>query len=100
MGKGLGDLQRRALGLLVEAGGVLGAPFILRALFGQVTPGSEGYNRANSALSRSLRALRGRGLVMSYKGVAVGGRGVVVVALTAEGVRKVREMGGRILKDI
>ncbi len=58
MAKGLGELQLRTLGLLLEAGGALATAGLLAALFDQVNPG------ARSSLSRSTKALRNRGLVL------------------------------------
>jgi len=80
MGKGIGQAQIRILGLLQEAGGALAMAGLLAALFDQVNPG------ARSTLSRSVRALRNRGLVRRYRRVIVGTHAAVIVALTGAGV--------------
>jgi hypothetical protein len=65
---------------------------ILAGLFDQGSTGVETkeYNRIHSSLSRSLGALRIRGLVQTYTGVSVAGHATVIAALTGEG-KKVAE---------
>lgn len=92
MGKGLGQAQMRILGLLLKAGGVLTVPALLVGLFGRISPGAEEYNRAHSTLSRTLAALRVRHLIQTYQGVAVGGRGMLIASLTAQGVKEARKI--------
>ncbi len=86
MSRGLGRLQLCTLGLLLEAGGVLATAGILAGLFDKVGPG------AHSSLSRTLRALRTRGLVMTYTGISVAGHHVRVVSLTGEGASRAQEI--------
>jgi DNA-binding PadR family transcriptional regulator len=76
----------RILDLLQEAGGALATAGLLAGLFDQVNPG------ARSSLSRSIKALRNRGLVLKYKGVRVGGHAARIVALTGAGVEVAQEI--------
>ena len=86
MGKGIGQAQIRILGLLQEAGGALAMAGLLAALFDQVNPG------ARSSLSRSIKALRDRGLVRRYRRVVVGWHAAVIVALTGAGVTMAQQL--------
>jgi hypothetical protein len=88
MSRGLGQSQKLILGLLLEAGGALATPGILTSLFDKADtgPGTKEYNAIHSILSRSLKGLRKRGLLMTYTGVNVGGHAAVIAALTAAGV--------------
>lgn len=92
MSRGLGQSQMRILDLLLEAGGALAMGAILSGLFDQASigVGTKEYNRIHSSLSRSLGALRIRGLVQTYKGVSVAGHATVIAAITTEG-KKVAE---------
>ncbi len=92
MSKGLGPAQQRVLSLLLKGGGVLAVGGILAGLFGQVPgPETKEYGLMRSSISRTLRALRDRELVETYA-ISAGGHAAVVAAITAEGVRKAREI--------
>lgn len=91
MSKGLGGRQRDILTLLLHHGGVLTMGAILVGLFGKVSHGTEGYNRAHSTLSRSLAALRGRGLIKTYQGIQLGSHAILVASLTVQGIREARK---------
>jgi hypothetical protein len=79
--KGIGQLQMRILQALIDGGGVLRIKGILERLFA-----GAGYNnKAYAGLSRSLKGLRCRRLVQTYKGVSVAGRATVIAALTTDG---------------
>lgn len=91
MGKGPGQTQLRVLTLLLESGGALAVGGILAGLDkASIEAGTREYHGIRSSLSRTLKALRDRGLVMTYTGVSVAGRAVVVAALTSEGAVKAR----------
>ncbi len=77
----------RILQALMDGGGMLRIKGILERLFAEA-----GYNKAYAGLSRSLRGLRRRHLVQTYKGVSVAGRATTVVALTSGGAEVAREI--------
>lgn len=90
MSRGIGALQSAILRLLLDRGGALAVPGILEGLFDKASIGEKEYRVICSSLSRSLKGLRVRRLVMSYTGIVVAGHHVVVVAITGEG-KKVGE---------
>lgn len=87
MSRGLGQSQMRILTLLLESGGALVVGGILAGLFDKASTGAgtKEYNLVHSSLSRSLKALRKRRLVMTYTGVRVAGHAAVIAAITSEG---------------
>jgi len=91
--RGLGQIQRGILRLLLDRGGILRVGSILGGLFDKVPgPGTKEYNVIHGSLSRSLKALRQRDLIQSYTGIAVAGRAALVVALTTAGAEVAREI--------
>ena len=90
MSRGLGPAQLSVLAILKKAGGVLAVGGILGVLSAKANNGEQEYQTLSSSLSRTLKALRERGLVETYTGISAGGHAVVVAAITGEG-KKVAE---------
>lgn len=89
MGKGPGQVQLYILTLLLETGGALSLSGLMANLinkgFWNKPESEKEYHRTHNLLSRSLRGLRSRRLVQTYKGVHIAGRPTVIAALTRDG---------------
>jgi hypothetical protein len=108
MGRGLGDLQKGILSLLLARGPLLRVRVLLSQLldwpgipgdsrvFDRVTIG-EKYNSGYATMSRSLERLRRRGMVQVYRNIRGVGR---VAGLTRLGIEMARNLDKSVKREV